>query len=432
MGKRKPKIKAAVFADARILFCTPLTLDTVYKSWFCTFQTVTKPPNTITSFDSTMPLSTNRNKCVQRAIDGGWDYLCFIDHDNILPPDAVARLWQYNLPVVGGLYFERSYPHLPLLYTFNPVTQDITVALDYPKGLVKCDVLGMGCSLWKTEVFKQFPSPWFAYRRVGEGEAYGTEDIAIFQKLKALGIPVHVDTNLTIGHTGMYTFTEEDWLRCKPGYVRACMEELAKKGKVAGQAAPPVITSGDASEGKKRVLHVGCGNTEIPPDLFPATHWQETRLDVDPQVRVDVVSDILKMPVEDGTYDAVFSAHTLEHFDRRDRDLFMAECLRVIKTGGMSISIVPDACHPDIVKAMAAGELDKVLYVAPAGPIQVQDVLWGGFYSGPYYRHYWGYSKSTLLTFLSKTLSNVWVNTCRGNELIGIGYKKPAVDKVAP
>jgi SAM-dependent methyltransferase len=367
---------------------------------------------------------------VQRAIDEGWDYLCFIDHDNILPPDGIIKLWRYNLPVVGGLYFERGYPHLPLLYTFNPTTGDITVALDYPKGLVRCDVLGMGCSLWKTEVFKKFPSPWFTYERPDGGSAYGTEDISIFRRLKALGIPVHVDTNLTIGHTGMYTFTEMDWLRCKPGYVRTCMEELAKRGKVGGQAAPPVITSGDPPQVKKRVLNVGCGNTEIPPDLFPTTHWQETRLDVDPQARVDLVADILKMPIDDGTYDAVFSAHTLEHFDRRDRDLFIAECLRVVKPGGLSVSIVPDVCHPDIVQAMAAGELDKVLYVSPAGPIQVQDVLWGGFYPGPFYRHYWGYSKSSLQVFLSKTLSNVWINTCRGNELVGIGYKKQEVDKV--
>jgi SAM-dependent methyltransferase len=417
----------AIYGEARILFCTPLTLDTIFTKWFKNWSTVTKPPNTTTSFDSTMPLSTNRNKCVQRAIDEGWEYLCFLDHDQILQHDTVIQLWKYNLPVVGGLYFERSYPHLPLIYNFSNEGQTIRVLHDYPKGLIQCDVLGMGCSLWKTSIFKQFPAPWFTYEKKGRGigtENWGTEDISVFAKLKELNIPVHIDTNLTVGHTGMYTFTEEDWLRCKPGYVKKCMEELAKQGKVSVPApTPPVITSGEPPTERKMVLNVGCGNTDIPADLFPTTHWQETRLDVEKSSKVDIQANILQMPILDGAYSAVFSAHVLEHFDKRDRDLFMAECLRVVKPGGLFVCILPDVCHPDIIKAMETGDLDRVLYVSPAGPIQVHDVLFGGYYPGPFYRHLWGYSQKSLLTFLSKYLTNVWVNTCRGNELIGIGVK---------
>ena len=411
------------FAEAKILFVTPCTLDTLYKIWVQNWMQVIKPPNTCTTFTSTMPLSTNRNEAVQRAIDENFDYLMFIDHDNILPKDAIIQLWKYNLPVVGGLYFERGYPHLPLIYEFSNACKTIRVLHDYPKGLVKCDVLGMGCSLWNVNVFRKFSAPWFSYTYLDY--TYGTEDIAVFAKLKALGIPVHVDTNLTIGHTGMYTFTEADWLRCKPGYIQKCLAELASKTETVPTPvpAPPVITEGDIPTERKTVLNVGCGNTDIPPDLFPSTHWKETRLDAEMSPKVDIQANILQMPIADGTFDATFSAHTLEHFDSRDRDLFMAECLRVTKPGGLFICILPNVCHADIVDAMRTGDLDRELYVSPAGPIKVQDVLFGGYYPGPLYRHLWGYSMKTLFAFLSKSLVKVWVNTCRQNELIGIGYK---------
>jgi hypothetical protein len=223
------------FAEAKILFATPSTLDSIYKLWFLNWTKVVKPPNTTTTFDSTMPLSTNRNKSVARALDEGADYLMFIDHDQILRPDTVVHLWKYNLPVVGGLYFERGYPHLPLIYNFSQEGKTIRVQHDYPKGLIKCDVLGMGCSLWRTDVFRQFPAPWFTYERENGGGEWGTEDIAVFTKLKQLNIPVHVDTEHTVGHVGMHEFTEADWLREKPGYIAKCLAELQR----ATEAAKP-------------------------------------------------------------------------------------------------------------------------------------------------------------------------------------------------
>jgi len=178
--------------------------------------------------DPALPLSVNRNNAVREALEAGMEYLFFVDHDNILPPDILIKLLQYNVEVVGCLYFERRYPHLPLIYTFENDFKTVRVEYDYPKGLVKCDVIGLGCSLFKMEVFRQLEEPWFCYRY--EGHEWGTEDIAFFHKLKDTGIPVYVDTNNTVGHLSSTTIDEGDWLYYKDGYLAEVHQKATALG----------------------------------------------------------------------------------------------------------------------------------------------------------------------------------------------------------
>lgn len=61
-----------------------------------------------------------QNAIVKQAVDGDFEWLFLLEHDNVLPPDAFVRLNQYMLasdvPVVSGLYFTRGYPSEPLVY----------------------------------------------------------------------------------------------------------------------------------------------------------------------------------------------------------------------------------------------------------------------------------------------------------------------------
>jgi len=61
-----------------------------------------------------------RNIIVDCAIKGNFEWLFFIDHDVILPPDCFVKINQYmlkaNIPVVSGLYFAKAHPPEPLLY----------------------------------------------------------------------------------------------------------------------------------------------------------------------------------------------------------------------------------------------------------------------------------------------------------------------------
>jgi SAM-dependent methyltransferase len=56
-----------------------------------------------------------------------------------------------------------------------------------------------------------------------------------------------------------------------------------------------------------------------------------------------LVRDLRKrLPFGDASVDAVYHSHTLEHIDREDVPRFLAEILRVLKSGGIHRVVVPD------------------------------------------------------------------------------------------
>ena len=128
----------------------------------------------------------------------------------------------------------------------------------------------------------------------------------------------------------------------------------------------------------KRVLHVGCGTSRIAerhPHFQPA-EWQEVRLDIDPQVKPDIVGDITDMKmVEAASCDAVYSSHNLEHLYPHQVGTALAEFRRVLKPEGYALVLVPDL--RSVAKQIAEDKLDDVLYQSAAGPVAPLDVLYG-------------------------------------------------------
>ncbi len=61
-----------------------------------------------------------QNLVVQEAVTKGYEWMLFIEHDTIPPPDAFVRFNEYmrsgEYPVVSGLYFTRSDPAEPMVY----------------------------------------------------------------------------------------------------------------------------------------------------------------------------------------------------------------------------------------------------------------------------------------------------------------------------
>jgi len=215
----------------KFTIATPHTYDSIYKSWFAAYERLTKPRNTHLYFNPSLPLDVNRNECVEMAIENGSEYILFLDHDNIFDPRLVVRMLEKNVPIIGGLYFERKYPYLPVMYTFpeDESAGTVRVVTNYPSHeLVKVDGIGMGCCLVKMEVFNRIPQPWFSYEY--NGHTWGTEDIAFFYRLRDAGIPLYMDTKNTIGHLSMTEITEKDWLFHKDAYL----DEVSKKAKELG------------------------------------------------------------------------------------------------------------------------------------------------------------------------------------------------------
>ena len=111
-----------------------------------------------------------RNLCVGAALDKGFEWIFFLDHDVIPPADLLVRLNLYvqskKYPIVSGLYYQKGIPSYPLVFR----GRGNGVYMDWKRGdLVKCDGVPMGCTLIHTDVFRHLPKCKITDGTGGEG-----------------------------------------------------------------------------------------------------------------------------------------------------------------------------------------------------------------------------------------------------------------------
>lgn len=130
--------------------------------------------------------------------------------------------------------------------------------------------------------------------------------------------------------------------------------------------------------GTRTVLHVGCGAPapgKLHP-LFRQGEWREVRVDVDPEARPDILASMVSMPsVGDGSVDAVWSSHSLEHLYPHEVPVAMAEFRRVLRPGGLFLATLPDL--QGVAELVAADRLEDPAYLSSAGPVAPIDMLYG-------------------------------------------------------
>jgi SAM-dependent methyltransferase len=136
----------------------------------------------------------------------------------------------------------------------------------------------------------------------------------------------------------------------------------------------------DPTPAPRTVLHVGCGAPDphkLPAAFFPAGAWREVRLDIDPGVAPDILASITDMGVvADGSADAVYSAHNLEHLHAHEVPLALREFHRVLRPeGGFLLVTVPDLQRAAAL--IAEDRLEESAYASPAGPISPLDMVYG-------------------------------------------------------
>src|SRR4051812_41585625 len=104
------------------------------------------------------------------------------------------------------------------------------------------------------------------------------------------------------------------------------------------------------------VLHVGCGiRTEMKlHNAFRNDAWREIRLDIDSEVEPDIVASMTDMSaVGDGSVDAIYSSHNLEHLYPPEVPIALQEFSRVLSPLGVAVIAVPDL--QSVAELIAAG-----------------------------------------------------------------------------
>lgn len=127
----------------------------------------------------------------------------------------------------------------------------------------------------------------------------------------------------------------------------------------------------------KKFLHVGCGGqTKAGLKGFNTDTWQEIRFDIDPNVKPDILGSLTDMSlVADGSMQAVFSSHNIEHIYPHEVPKALSEFYRVLSDDGLVVITCPDL--QSVCAAVADNRLMEPLYLSPAGPISAIDILFG-------------------------------------------------------
>lgn len=125
----------------------------------------------------------------------------------------------------------------------------------------------------------------------------------------------------------------------------------------------------------KYVFNLGCGTTL---DALPAyfADWQEVRVDVDEDAQPDIVADITDLSsIGDGTADAVWASHCIEHLYQHQIEIALRGIARILKADGILVMLVPDL--QAIASHILGDKMHEAVYQSPAGPITAHDMVYG-------------------------------------------------------
>jgi SAM-dependent methyltransferase len=169
-----------------------------------------------------------------------------------------------------------------------------------------------------------------------------------------------------------------------------------------------------------RFLHVGCGTKRKSHTVraFRSSEWEEVTLDIDAAVAPDIVDKLPDLrTVETESFDAVYSAHNIEHLYPHEVPQALSAFYRVLKPDGVAIITCPDI--QSIGEQIAAGALDEPIYESPLGPVAPLDMLYGfrpAMSNGNLYMaHHTGFTLSSLR------------NACKGVGFTGfVGFRRTA------
>jgi predicted SAM-dependent methyltransferase len=300
-----------------IALCTPWSGRPLPPELPMAFKSCAPPMNSNTIYFETKQknIDVARNWFAKQAIEHNAKYLWFWDEDVLVPPHALRELiyvadnWN-KVGVVGGIYCLKVDRPEPLVFK----DAGMGPYWDWRVGEVfECGGIGMGCTLIRTEIFKDLPEPWFRtvddlspyLDNVPMGEQW-TEDLYFCKKVRESKWKIVAHGGLVMPHIDVRTGTRY---------------ELPSDSKPMRRLV--------IQEGTKKILDVGSGTSPIK-----TKEGHVITVDMREEAHADYRCDFRKLPFGTGEFDIVYSSHALEHVPRKDVDSTLDEWVRVLKPDG--------------------------------------------------------------------------------------------------
>lgn len=141
-----------------------------------------------------------------------WKYILSIEEDNAPPPDGLLKLYEsiegkvngIKYDVVGGLYWTKGEGGQPMIYG-NPKVMPKNFIPQMPiiDSVQEANGLGMGFNLYRIDMFKKVPKPWFKTLQEHSpqtGSRAYTQDLYFYERAAGLGFKFACDNRVKVGH----------------------------------------------------------------------------------------------------------------------------------------------------------------------------------------------------------------------------------------
>lgn len=146
-----------------------------------------------------------------------WKYILTLEDDNVVPADAHIRLLESieatGFDAMSGIYFTKGDINMPMAYG-DPVKyrttgemefmpRDINGHMQRGENVIEVNGIAMGCALWRIDIFKKMPQPWFvsvADVIPGKGSVGFTQDLYFCKHARQCGKRFGVDLRVKVGH----------------------------------------------------------------------------------------------------------------------------------------------------------------------------------------------------------------------------------------
>ena len=191
---------------AKILICVP-SMDMVAARFAQSLAMLQKGGHeTAITFEVGSLIYEARNKLAKQAIAMGADYTMWFDSDMLFQPDTMVRLLAHNAPIVSGAYFRRSPPYHLVAFEKCDAENRKWSDLPLPTETVKCEGVGFGCVLVKTEVLFEVAAKYSTWFEPLKG--FG-EDLSFCWRARQCGYDILLDPTITCGHVGHIVVNED-------------------------------------------------------------------------------------------------------------------------------------------------------------------------------------------------------------------------------
>jgi len=188
----------------KILIAIPFTKFVETRCWESLLN-LERPADTMSEVRTYARYSVAmaRNVAAKEAIDGGFDYIWFVDSDMIVPPDALIRLLRMNADFATGWAMSAVGATATSIASYDDANRFFNgMHVDWVRGHAEpfeVDGSGLSCTLIKTSALKEFEYPYFQYVEYADG-AVLSEDFGFCLALRGAGKKMMCDPALKVGH----------------------------------------------------------------------------------------------------------------------------------------------------------------------------------------------------------------------------------------